>query len=582
MSVVSSRSTTTSVSSILKNSELRVKLIAQRNRVKFKLPKNLKNILINYEDGSDKRSYKDFIYTLTESVIKDNEFLDLFNQVKQCISQLGPQHKIIIEALLNINWTNRCQDAINVYKIFIEDLICIHIEHCKIIIDKLVGQFKPISPDADEWPDGEPREQDLERLSHIHDVILKILKIIPMSNSILLQVLSSKFPYMKATTHMHEIYISSLLEIIIYIPENRREILSLIINKLVILDVHAPRSQLESSTDDKHLESLNDKIKLENDNKNIHQIGHTLDVCMNILLTFINKTCYENNMLNIETAKLLYFDIIDIFEKSILTTYQSNHVQFIIFYITSFKLVFIENFLNLLLNKIMNPNVALIIRQASASYLASYVARSNFISIEMIKSIIYDLKNWIDNYIKSQNSYDGININMHNIFYTICQSLFYIISFRHKDLTIDKKNIVFLENLNLNNIITSKLNPLKYCLPNIVKIFSMVTKLLQIAYCFNIINNNNKKNLPILKNSNFSCNFKIDTFFPFDYYNLKISGKFILPLFKQYDGCVVYDDDKNLDNNQVDNDDDDFILESSNDKTKSIKDKIICEISISL
>lgn len=68
MSVVSSR--VSSVSSILKTPGIRSQLIRQSNRVYFKLPKNLKSIIYNFEIGNGTKDYEDLICTLRDSNIK--------------------------------------------------------------------------------------------------------------------------------------------------------------------------------------------------------------------------------------------------------------------------------------------------------------------------------------------------------------------------------------------------------------------------------------------------------------------------------------------------------------------------------
>lgn len=68
MSVVSSR--VSSVSSILKTPGIRSQLIRQSNRVYFKLPKNLKSIIYNFEIDNGTKDYEDLICTLRDSNIK--------------------------------------------------------------------------------------------------------------------------------------------------------------------------------------------------------------------------------------------------------------------------------------------------------------------------------------------------------------------------------------------------------------------------------------------------------------------------------------------------------------------------------
>lgn len=112
--------------------------------------------------------------------MQDDELIELLVEVRQSISLLGPSHKILIDALLNITWTNRCSEATAAYTSFLEDLVCVHVYHCKFVIDKLVSQFKPNPEDTAEWPNGEPTDDDVNRLFHIHNVLFKFIKIVPM------------------------------------------------------------------------------------------------------------------------------------------------------------------------------------------------------------------------------------------------------------------------------------------------------------------------------------------------------------------------------------------------------------------
>lgn len=68
MSVISSR--VSSVSSILKSSGIRSQLIKQSNRVYFKLAKDLKGIIYNFEAGKGTKDYEDLIHLLRNSNIK--------------------------------------------------------------------------------------------------------------------------------------------------------------------------------------------------------------------------------------------------------------------------------------------------------------------------------------------------------------------------------------------------------------------------------------------------------------------------------------------------------------------------------
>lgn len=77
----------------------------------------------------------------------------------------------------------------------------------------------------------------------------------------------------------------------------------------------------------------------------------------------------------------LYKDILTTFDKVILPTYNTHHVQFIMFILCSYKNTLAEAYLNYLWKKVCNPNIASVIRQSSINYIVSFIARATFVSV---------------------------------------------------------------------------------------------------------------------------------------------------------------------------------------------------------
>lgn len=154
----------------------------------------------------------------------------------------------------------------------------------------------------------------------------------------------------------------------------------------MVLDVNIPQSDNDEGEDDAM--EINDEIDTDtntnNENKenikSLHPIAHTLNVCMEQILKFIYNTCYIKEELNLESLKKLYLDILKIFETIILPTHASQCVQYIMFYICSFKVAVVEAFLDWLWRKATDPNVPIILRHTCLSYIASLVAAASFVS----------------------------------------------------------------------------------------------------------------------------------------------------------------------------------------------------------
>ncbi|KOX67426.1 RNA polymerase I-specific transcription initiation factor RRN3 [Melipona quadrifasciata] len=417
MSVVSSR--VSSVSSLLKDPGIRSQLIRQSNRVYLKLPKNLRSILFNFEAGNGTKNYEDLICILRNSDIKDADLIEFLSNVRQCISLLGPVHKVLVETLLQIKWTNRSLDVTSAYKVFIEDLICMQIHYAKNAIDNLIEQFKPDDNDGTEWKIGVSKE-DIQRLNHIHNILQKVLKVVPMSSKLLLQSLGARFPYFIQGTHTHEVYIYALIQILEYAPHLQSDILSLIINRLMVLDVNIPRLEIDNEEEDLMDDNSECNSTLGNENNveenniaetdKIHPIAHKLDV---------------------------------------------------------FKTAVVEAFIDWLWRKASDPNVPSIIRQSSVAYIASLLVTAKFVTTGLVKAVQLKISKWIHDYINMQD---------------------------HSSYIMDENKE---HKLDLAKIITCKLNPLKACDPEIMHSFAEITRMYQLAYCYTIIENNTRNQLPL-------------------------------------------------------------------------------------
>lgn len=111
-----------------------------------------------------------------------------------------------------------------------------------------------------------------------------------------------------------------------------------------------------------------------------HKTARKLDVCLHRLFKFIYAECHDKNeTLKWDKAKNLYQDLLFTFETVIIPTHGSIHTQFALFYLLSFKKRLTDDFIAYLWNKITNPNIAPVIRQAAAYYAAGILAHATFV-----------------------------------------------------------------------------------------------------------------------------------------------------------------------------------------------------------
>lgn len=156
------------------------------------------------------------------------------------------------------------------------------------------------------------------------------------------------------------------------------------------MDVNAPREEIKKANEmDEEMFALDDDIKSVKTftsgftQVDRHALGHTLDTCLNQIFEYFKSECYkEDGELVWEKTKNVFFEMMTVFDQVILPTHDTHHVQFIMFFICSFKSTLTDYFLTFLWKKVCNPNVAPIFRQSAVNYIASFVARANFVSLQ--------------------------------------------------------------------------------------------------------------------------------------------------------------------------------------------------------
>lgn len=173
-----------------------------------------------------------------------------------------------------------------------------------------------------------------------------------------------------------------------------------------------------------------------------------------------------------ERCRALYKDFLFTFDKYILSTYGSNHVQFIMLHICAKRPCLAEGFLDYLWKKFTALNSNPITRQTCAYYIGSYLARAKYASIEMCTASLQLMVTWAHAYADKQalmqtNYSDHVsNFSLHRTYYSLCQTIFYVIIFHSRQL-FDERYIGLVRSWKLNDIVSCKLNPLKFCLSTV-------------------------------------------------------------------------------------------------------------------
>lgn len=500
-------------------------------------------VLCKFKKGS-RKDYDGFICKLANPSISDGVLVKYLKSMKDCATLLDKDHEMLIGVLLKLDWMNRSSGVVQIYQSTILNIVSVHTVYLKACLRALVKNFMPVIKPVENKESTESLVTDdmmaahNQGFIHVHTLIKTIMKIVPMSSQLIMPMLIENFPYYIKDVYIQECFMKNLLQITYYKTDLRQSILELLIEKIIKFDTQAPRTALlEVTSQDNSQES--GIFNMEGDVDPVVESSEKLDVLMVHLFEYIQAVCYKNGELEWEDTKRFYRETLYVFEKVILPTYACCHIQFIMFYLVSFKMQLCDGFLDYLWKLVQNPNVQSVYRQSAVSYMASLLARAKFINIRTVMRCVELMMTWCHTYTNTCQDCVMADVVHHGPFYSVCQSIFYVFAFRQKEIFETKAGLKWAQSLQIQHLIQSRLNPLKICLPLIVKTFASITRQHQLAFCDHIIQQNNRSFLPV-DSKGYQ---KFETYFPFDPYLLKKSMKYIEPHYREYDQSLPVDDD---------------------------------------
>lgn len=502
---------------------------------------SVESMLFKFKKGT-RKDYDNFISKLASPNLPNPVLLKYLKALKDCATLLDSDHEVLIGVLLKLDWIHRSTTVIQMYQSMMLNIVSVHTVYLRACLRALIKNFMPVLPPAessevkvtDEMIDGHN-----QGFTHLHTLIKTIMKIVPMSSNLLMPLLIDNFPFYTKHVYIQECYLKNLLQITYYKPDLRQAILELLIEKTIALDTRAPRSAIvEVRIQNESQES--GIFNMEEDVDPVIENAEKLDILMVHLFEYIQSTCHKDGDLEWEVTKRFYREMLFIFEKVVLPTYACSHIQFIMFYLISFRMQLCDGFLDYLWKLVQNPNVQSVYRQSAVSYMGSLLARANFVSLRTVMRTVELMMKWAHTY--TQNCQDCVMADVvhHGPFYSVCQAVFYVIAFRQKEIFETKAGLKWAQSLQFQHLVQSRLNPLKVCLPLVVKTFASITRQHQLAFCDHIIQQNSRSFLPV-DTSNTQTIF--ESYFPFDPYLLRRSLKYIEPHYREYDKSVEIEDD---------------------------------------
>ncbi|KAF8974886.1 hypothetical protein BGZ46_009641, partial [Entomortierella lignicola] len=416
--------------------------------------------------------YEELIAQLTISKpepLTPTKLLQWIQAMSQCISLLDKSCSALIEAMLQINWIVQDDVFVQYYMSFLGNVVSAHAFYVVPVQSMLVKKFTTRHrPSTLESESAVSRERQFDR---VHQTLKYILDLIPTGPTSLFPLLAAEFPHKRESIAAHIIYVKNIIRVLDYIPVLRTQILSVVIDRIIQIDVEIQveleeledsdtevvydwdvpedleeedESDAESESDDES-GSDSDSGAMEVTVLNIKDMTRKLDGMLYLVFSYMKEyidSCQHLSNENGQPAmpvQELFLVLLSIFMKTILQTFKSRHTQFLLFYCISLSPQFSDYFLGALLQQIMDKSQPQVVRVAAAAYMSSFVARAKYLDVRQVGMVIQMLGGFALETIEQVDTGSNVmpDAERYAVFYAVVQAMLYIFCFRWKVLTID-------------------------------------------------------------------------------------------------------------------------------------------------
>jgi len=474
------------------------------NRVTFPPPSNIRETLSNLDDDAVSSLVHQLESLQGASLVLWLEELTLSVSLLDRRPERGQSVESLVAELLKIKWEDKEEEVAFAYIALLAHLVSACPCYTRAAVKSLFNRFKPAG-------ERDKRSVDAIIFKRVHTALQCLLEVSPVgAREEALHLMAEVFPFFKLSPYRQVCFVSALLEMTSYIPDSRLRVLTIIVEKIIKLDAHLSR------------EHVGREVK-EGDKKD--PMVETLDLLMKLMLTYINTNTHHEDKYDSKKSSDLVDCLLNIYTSHLLPTFNIVHTQYIIFYLANLDPEVTQRFLAVTWRAFSSPSSPSITRQTAMSYLASFLSRSAIVTPQQVLGHLNRLSSWAHSYVRARDSQDSgldfmyTDLARHGPFYSACQAIFYIFAFRHQELTSTPKRLKAVQGLAWHSLVASGLNPLRVCLPGVVRNFSACARHYQLAYCQAVLERNNRINLPVVGSLSSGASVKpllLDCFFPFD------------------------------------------------------------------
>lgn len=361
----------------------------------------------------------------------------LYRALVHCVATLSSAPELyhqLFHTVFQFPWPKANAECRESYLNFLTHLVSANGTYIVPTLKFCVRHLCPEVGHVQDWTESD-NEAVLQALAQVH-------RVVPGASSmVIFPLLCTHFPHQRLDSEIARTYVSNLLRLTKIMPFLLDPILSLIVERIMAIDVEVVD------------ESTGVRTKNEEDHSS------SSNPCDALMLQ-----CFEF-LEQLDDLSLVFQPLLKCFERNILTTYRAKSPQFLLFYVASRSPVFRNTFVSQLVTTALSSDAPLNTRQNCAAYVASYLARASSASFRMLQITMSHVLDWCLLYQRTYHSaFSTCRSDDRVMFDTLFQLVAYMLCFRGPGLVKVKAQYEFVLALPLQKLVSDpELLPLSQC-----------------------------------------------------------------------------------------------------------------------
>ncbi|KAG0670755.1 DNA independent RNA polymerase I transcription factor [Kluyveromyces marxianus] len=252
----------------------------------------------------------------------------------------------------------------------------------------------------------------------------------------------------------------------------------------------------DSDDDEAEVEVDGDEVYYVDLSHNIKELSSKLDEILSVITSKLSCALTPESLEEGDGVNI-FNTLTSLFKSHILPTYYTRSVQYLMFHVSQQQPELMDAFLVTLIDISFSPTETMEKKIKSLQYIGSFIARAKKMTRTQIVFVTSYLTSWLNRYVlEREEEVDqpgGMERFKH--FYAVFQAICYIFCFRHSLLRDGDDAWECELDKFFQRLVISKFNPLKYCNENVMMMFAKIAQHEGVVYCFSIIENNNNERL---------------------------------------------------------------------------------------